>query len=82
MNKVNILGNVEIETFEGGKDIKELTVVEDAEVAGVCGNGLVGGVVTLGCGLDLRKQRIHNIRAGSKLRVCNLLHSMGFPKCH
>ena len=63
---------MEIETYEGGEDIKELTVVEDVGVVGVDGSGLNGGVlgvVTLGCELDLRKQLIHNIRACSKVRL-------------
>ena len=71
---------MEIETYEGGKDIKELTVVEDVGVVGVDGSGLNGGVlgvVTLGCELDLRKQLIHNIRACSKVSVWNLTCSMG-----
>ena len=36
---------MEIETYEGGKDVKELTVVEDVGVVGVDDNGLVGGVL-------------------------------------
>ena len=65
---------MEIETYEGGKDVKELTVVEDVGVVGVDDNGLVGGdlgVITLDLGVswDLRQQLIHNIRAGSKVSV-------------
>ena len=57
----------------GGKDIKELTVVQVVGVVGVDDNGLVGGVlgvVTLDLGMswDLRQQLIHNIRACSKVR--------------
>ena len=66
----------------GGKDIKELTVVQVVGVVGVDDNGLVGGdlgVVTLDLGVswDLRQQLIHNIRAGSKVSVLNLTCSMG-----
>ena len=73
---------MEIETYEGGEDIKELTVVEDVGVVGVDGSGLSGGVlgvVTLDLGVswDLRQQLIHNIRAGSKVSVWNLTCSMG-----
>ena len=73
-----------IETFEGGggKDIKELTVVQVVGVVGVDDNGLIGGnlgVVTLDLGVswDLRQQLIHHIRAGLKVSVWILTCSMG-----
>ena len=54
-----------IETFEGGggKDIKELTVVQVVGVVGVDDNGLVGGVLVvktggLGVRMDLRQHLI------------------------